>query len=263
MKKSILTLCILQMGILVFGQDKNEVPAITQTPENVSSTTVGVSKRFGVTLQLNSPSNDDIHVGWFNVDNESVDNYNLKHQSFSAGLVLNYKIQNETMLRFRFGVTSISIIESQTPDYPGENVNKTTGMQTKLHFAPGIVWQLSRNKFSLYGGLEIPINLHGKYTLTQFVPIYSPNLMISKYVTTLPRGYSLGLGAILGFSYAPASWFSVGAEFSPSMLYAKLSGTTTINNPSNFTNVPYHTNDEDKGYTFYDQRFSINVSVWF
>ena len=50
------------MGILVFGQDKNEVPTITQTPENVSSTTDGESKRFGVTLQLNSPSNDDIHA---------------------------------------------------------------------------------------------------------------------------------------------------------------------------------------------------------
>ena len=49
----------------------------------------------------------------------------------------------------------------------------------------------------------------------------------------------------------------------PIMLYAKLSGTTTVDNPYNNTNLPYHTNDEDKGYTFYDQRFSLNVSVWF
>lgn len=251
------------MGILAFGQDNNEVPAITQTPENVSSTTDGVSKKFGVTLQLNSPSNDDIHVGWFNTSNESIDNYNLKHQSFSAGLVLNYRVQNETTLRFRFGVTSISIIESQTQDYPSQNFNKTTGMQTKLHFAPGIVWQYSRNKFSLYGGLEIPVNLHGKYTLTQFAQKYSPSVMILKYVTTLPRGYSLGLGAILGFSYTPADWFSVGAEFAPSMLYAMLSGRTSTNDPYYDPTIISHTNDEDKGYTFYDQRFSLNVSVWF
>jgi len=263
MKKSILTLCLLQMGILAFGQDKNEVPAITKTPENVSSTTDGVSKRFGVTLQLNSPSNDDIHVGWFNTSNESIDNYDLKHQSFSAGLVLNYRIQNETTLRFRFGVTSISITESKPPSPNGDYILTATGMQTKLHFAPGIIWQLSRNKFSLYGGLEIPINLHGEYTLTQFVSPYIDGHANYQKTTTLPKGYSLGVGAILGFSYAPAGWFSVGAEFSPSMLYAKLSGRTSTNDPYYDPTIISHTNDEDKGYTFYDQRFSLNVSVWF
>jgi hypothetical protein len=84
--------------------------------------------------------------------------------------------------------------------------------------------------------------------------------------TNLPNGYSFGFGAIMGFNYFPAKWFSLGAEFSPSLLYAKLSGktTTVITSavPSNPT-IIYYTQDEEKGFTFFDQRFSINLSVWF
>lgn len=51
-----------------------------------------------------------------------------------------------------------------------------------------------------------------------------------------------------------------------SLLYARLSGETTnvvTDNLDPNINQTTHTQDEDKGFTFYDQRFSINVSVWF
>lgn len=47
---------------------------------------------------------------------------------------------------------------------------------------------------------------------------------------------------------------------------AKLSGKTTTIATSTVPSSPtttYNTQDEDKGFTFYDQRFSINLSVWF
>ena len=119
----------------------------------------------GLTFQINTPSKDDVRDGLYNKKNESIDDILLKHKSYSVGLLVNYKMQNQTILRFRFGVTrNLDEANFNFDHYYGiAIVVPGKGTQTKYHFAPGIVWIIidSKTKFSLYGGFEIPINLHG------------------------------------------------------------------------------------------------------
>jgi hypothetical protein len=134
------------------------------------------------------------------------------------------------------------------------------GQQTKVHFAPGITWGMSGKKFSFFGGFEIPINLHGKYTFTLITkaPFDDPTYQ----TITLPKGLSFGVGALMGFNYFPAKWISIGSEFSPSLLKAKLSGKTETTDSSAGTYV-WETQDEDKGLFYFEQRFSVNLAFWF
>lgn len=129
---------------------------------------------------------------------------------------------------------------------------------------------MNNDKFGLYGGFELPINLHGKFTMhntrVKSDMLTGDVLEYRSQTITIPSGYSFGLGAILGFNYFPVRSFSIGTEFSPSLLYAKLSGeTTSVVTDDLDPSVEHisHTQDEEKGFTFYEQRFSIHVSVWF
>ncbi len=260
---SLLIICLLMMSVIVYGQEQKEKMSIKQIEIGIQP--VSHEKRLGLTFQINTPSKDDVRDGLYNKKNESIDDILLKHKSYSVGLLVNYKMQNQTILRFRFGVTrNLDEANFNFDNYYGiAIVVPGKGTQTKYHFAPGIVWTIidSKAKFSLYGGFEIPINLHGQYKITENI-ILADNYAEPLFVTKLPKGYSLGVAAIFGLSYEPCNWFSAGVEFSPSLLYAKLSGKTTYYFNA-FESSQYHLNDEDKGYTFYDQRLSLNLSVWF
>jgi hypothetical protein len=195
----------------------------------------------------------------------------LKHKTYAGGFLAIYNINTETTVRLRFGRTNFFIDEYKDEYISGvQYVESNKGQQTKTQIAPGIIWKINSNKLVLFGGFELPVNLHGTFTM-DYVFKGTDSLTGSltgsgQQTTTLPGGHSFGIGALMGFNYFPAKWFSMGAEFSPSLLYAKLSGkTTTVRNssvPPVPTNTSY-TQDEDKGFTFYDQRFSINLSVWF
>lgn len=228
-------------------------------------------KKIGVTLQVSSPSKDDVKLGWYTIDTESIDGYKLKHKSYATGVLFNYNIKEEAVLRLRLGMSK-SYIDEYSKQYGDDisYVESSEGKQTKLHIAPGIAWKMNKDKFSLYGGFELPINLHGEFTMRN-TKVRSDKLTgnvldYSGYNITIPSGYSFGMGAILGFNYSLVKSFSVGAEFSPSLLYAKLSGETTtvvIDELDSSIEHISHTQDEEKGFTFYEQRFSINLSVWF
>lgn len=249
MTKYFLTLYILLTSLFSFGQDK----------------------KFGITLQVSSPSKDDISLGWYNIDVESIDGYNLKHKSYAGGVLANYNVNDQTTIRLRFGMTKY-FIDEYKDEYLGgvRNVESNKGQQSKTHFAPGIIWKINKNKLDLFGGFEIPINLHGQFTMnwtyTNTDSLTGTVTNSGQQKTTLPKGHSFGVGALMGFNYFPAKWFSVGAEFSPSLLYAKLSGkteTVSISSVPSASTTIYYTQDEEKGFTFYENRFSINLSVWF
>lgn len=225
----------------------------------------GQENKIGLTAQLNSPSKDNIGIGWFNIDSESIDEYNLKHSSYSLGLIAHYRIAEDMTTRVRFGYTHIGILEYSNFDLAGVNFNESNnGTQDKIHFAPGIYWPVAFKKVEFYGGFEIPINLHGQFKADYIyiqTDLATNSIIYEEHSTqVLPNGYSIGIGALLGFNYLPTNWFSLGAEFSPNMLYARLSGKTTWSDQNGNT---FNTQDENKGVTFYDTRFSLNINFWF
>jgi hypothetical protein len=221
--------------------------------------------KFGITLQLNSPSKDDIRVGWFEVDSESVDGYSLEHRSFGGGLLFHYQVRANTTVRLRTGLTRTFIKE--TSDAVSTTFAK--GEQLKYHFAPGIVWSITENKFTIHGGFELPVNLSAPYEYvyeTQEQDASGEVIYHENQTSTLGRGYSFGAGALMGFSYRVSDAVSVGAEFASALLYANLGGrikATAIDYVSGNRWTSDVEGDSEEGFIFGDRRFSIGVTYHF
>lgn len=200
MKKSLLLLCLF-LPLVVFSQN---------------SASFAPSKRLGVSLQLNSPNPDDIGVGWFDIDTESVDNHNLRHKSFSLGAVLQYRVREETALRVRVARTGIWVKEYQPSLETGGYLASNTvyGRQVKWQVAPGIAWEFSpTERLRCYVGFELPFNFHGKYKFDQtqlsVTPTAGDTLSYESSKYTIPKGHSLGVAAIAGFNYFLGEGFSL------------------------------------------------------
>lgn len=217
------------------------------------------NKKIGLTAQVSNPIRDT-QVGWFDIDNESFDNYNVKDKSYALGLFGSYKVK-ESIVRLRFNYTKINIEEYHDLYQTGtKDFTSVKGLQNKITIAPGITWILNNNKLDLYFGFELPLTLHGKYKLVSEIILSdsaSGSILSSYYGTAeIPKGYSIGIGGIGGFNYFIHPNLSVGAEYSPSLLYAKLGGQTR-------GEYGYTTEDALEGFTFFEQRFSIGISIWF
>jgi hypothetical protein len=226
--------------------------------------------KFGITLQVSNPIRDT-QVGWFDIDNESFDNHNVRDNSYALGLLFQYRLE-DAYLRFRVNSTKINILEyqdNQTDQY--RNKTDVHGFQNKLTLAPGITWVLNHRNLDLYFGFELPVTLHGVFTLdNQSLRTGMSNdeiLFKGNIVSKIPRGYSVGVGGIFGFNYFFHPKFSMGTEFSPSLLYARLAGQTDIRMDITTPDQQFlsESNSQDAlyGYTFYENRFSFGLSVWF
>lgn len=222
--------------------------------------------KFGISAQIFNPIND-VQLYWFNIDYESIDNHNLKDQSFGLGAQLYYNLKNETQLRFRFGWSRIHILEIQDQDIPSLGIHildQGLGKQHQFHFAPGIGWSMEESRFQLIGGFELPINYVGRFDLTadfQQSNLYNDSIVEQDHSTiSIPAGFSIGLGAYLGFVYNFKKYISIGAEFSPSLLYGNYGGrTATSDYASTFQFEASYTDDSSTGFTFYQNRFSLNI----
>ena len=255
MKKELLLLIfsLLLSGMSVHGQDS--LSFLSQ-------------KRFGITLQLNSPNPDEVNVGWFNIDTESLDDHNLLHKSFSLGAALHYRLDKETTLRLRFarGTTHVEEYQEEVYDPRMDEYRREfmAGHQVKLQIAPSVIWELGSGRLRFFAGFELPVNLHGDYEFKSAATVLDGNRQFkyeAESVIVLPKGYSVGIGAVSGFNYYLTRALSMGAEFSPSLLYARLSGKTRNKDAAQMPpDRDYLTRDENRGFTFYEQRFSLNLS---
>jgi hypothetical protein len=225
---------------------------------------------FGATLLVSNPIRDT-QVSWFDIDNESFDNYNVKDRSYAVGILGFYKV-NASTLRVRLNKTKINIEEYHDLYLTGtRDYTSVKGQQKKLTIAPGISWNVSESKLKVYFGFEIPLTLHGKFTLTQETLLSDSitNTLISDSYRTsvIPKGYSIGIGGLFGFTYFLHPNLSIGAEASPSLLYARLAGKTSGNyswtTPPPGQSNSITTEDGLEGYTFFENRFSIALSIWF
>jgi hypothetical protein len=239
MRKTLLLIFILIESVLAFGQ----------------------TNKYGFSLQINNVSNE-FYNDMFNSYMRGA------HKSFSTGFMFCYNLSNESTLRLRFGYTKFN--------YKNENENLQSQYQsnenqtreaTTLSFAPGIIWKITRNKLDLYAGFELPVNISKDIKYEQNYRYQTEQaLTYSNETESFPKQNSYGIAAILGFNYFLQKWIAIGAEFSPALLYLKQSGEYINIYQSNDPGEPYQKTTKSqidrKGYTLYDQRFSINISFW-
>ena len=118
------------------------IPTTAWTQDSISIKKA--SKPISLTLQVSNPVADDIYIGWFNIDTESIDNYKLKTSSYSVGLVGQFHIDKTTTLRLRTAITVTNIKEhNDNPRESGPDQVVTSesniGEQIKIHVAPGVL----------------------------------------------------------------------------------------------------------------------------
>ncbi len=208
-------------------------------------------------------------MGWFDVDMESMDNYNIKENSYALGILGTYKTSSMTNYRVRINYTKIGIKEYHDQYYVGiRNNESVTGSQNKVTIAPGVSWNLSKEKLDVYFGIEIPFTLHRKfdvdYKSVQTDSASGAQITYMYIKNEIPNGYSVGVGGIFGFNYFLSSKLSLGAEFSPSLLYSNLGGNVKVKASS--TQSPQTavgiSEDNFRGFTHYENRFSFGISLW-
>jgi hypothetical protein len=258
MKNSILILCILLTTLLSFGQQNKDSVLLKQNSTNEISAKHQYHKMFGITFQLNNLPNDEFYTKWFNRSKESINNSNKIHKSYSIGLLANYNLSDEVTLRFRYGLTNYFI--ERYYYYPDRRYNGyLKEKQTIIQFAPGIVGKINENKLSFFGGIEIPYNLIGEYSEISYTIDNNDHSLSNKRIITIPKQSSYGVGVLIGFNYFPVKWLSIGSEFSPSIQYSKQSGiirTVYVGDKTIESKL------SEKGYSFYDHRFSLNLAIW-
>jgi hypothetical protein len=220
----------------------------------------GKKAKIDLSLLLSNPIRDT-QVGWFDIDNESFDNYNVRDNSFSIGIANSYAINDDAKWRLRINYSSINVNEYH--DIFIRDVQEVTaviGRQSKFSISPGFLWTLNHKRIYINVGFEIPVILHGKYRLTvdqTQLDMVNQTKSSSFSKSQIPRGFSVGTGAIVGFDYTVSNYFSLGAELSPSLLYGRLGGNTTTSTISDNNASQSGTSDRLYGITFFEFRFSI------
>ncbi len=164
-----------------------------------------------------------------------------RDKSLSYGLFSTLSLTENCFLRFNIGITTIHIIShSDSRDEIGYGqcipciVGEEEIKQSRYYFNPAFGLKLDKKLFTFYGGLELPITIHGNYLYSAKETDYDINSSVTgkiDYLTYAPGGFSLGIGGFAGFDFYLVKNFSFGATFSSALLYSKLGGriVTTYN----------------------------------
>ena len=224
---------------------------------------------FNLGLNISNPIRDT-QVGWFDIDEESFDGYNLNNKSIAFELNSLYAFEKFD-LRLRFNYMSINILEYQDVFISGirtqENVH---GVQNKFSIAPGLFRSLDFDKLILSFGFEAIYSSHGQFKIDMYTKqtnISSGNLIYDYYGTAIiPSGFTFGIGTPFIFGFKFGKRFIIQAEYSPSLYYAKLGGTTMN---TSYSNTPIYidygttyTEDFYKGFSHSEHRFSFGIIYW-
>jgi hypothetical protein len=198
-----------------------------------------------------------------------------KNKSSSFGITGTYKLNENTFFSCNTGIVNINFYEQvdsrMNQSVPGPGYSLATGSftQTRYYFSPRIGWEMRKNKFGLYGGFALPFTFSKKYKNdgtdihydANNVNDYSYNSQI-----ILPGGFSIGVGAFVGFNFYCLKHFSIGAEVSSSYSYYKQGGTytTTIESivPPTSTNSNSNLNTV-KGFDYSGEKLSFNITYLF
>ena len=223
---------------------QNDSPSNENKKASIShaqDTTKTKMNKFGISVQVNTIDK------FSQYDNTVLNNfgYNDLHgewqnKSLSFGLTGIDNLNENLFLRFKSDMTTLNIVfhrDSRKDGYgtvPATNiVGDAQIKQIRYSIVPGMAWQISKNKFSGYGGFELPLNIYKSFTYIGQENDYDSTFTTVNYngfySYSMPGGYSFGAGAFAGFKICPLQHFYIGAEFSSAILYYHLGGNIIEN----------------------------------
>lgn len=124
-----------------------------------------------------------------------------------------------------------------TPDGIASNGNQTRETSKSWYLAPGFTGSHRLGKFSLNGGLEIPVYwLSRLETSNSYTDLLTPEAPVYETVRSFPGGMSFGIGPVGGISYHPIPLVSIGFELRSAWMVTRLEGNYEETN--NWTGEP-------------------------
>jgi hypothetical protein len=193
---------------------------------SISCTVIAQSKKTSLSFTFgNAPH--DFKIGWYEVDAESFDDYDVEKYSFSLGVKVERQLSNNVNLRLRASYLQIKFHEYHDDEVQYRDALST---QQKLQLAPGIIFPFIKDRITLYGGFEGIVYYHGEVeTLFKFTNKLFPYSHPNQSVSTIPSGYTFGAAPLMGFNFNLSKTFFIEAEFSMLMTYGTTGGETQTN----------------------------------
>lgn len=224
-------------------------------------------RKIGVLVSVNNPIRDVKRFSFFSKDTKQwFDEKVNEYRGYSLGLAGMYRLE-KGFFRLRFQYSKINRTERLSRNW-FFNMNEFIELQTrqqKFSLAPGFFFSSNEKKGNFYGGIELPLNYHGRYKMTRSSTLINPTnglLRDKKVESAIPHDYSAGIGAVFGLEIM-ALPISVMMEFSPVLLYA----FPIENNDSGGFNKPISVlrmNEQPlHGYFFLQHNLSFGISYWF
>jgi len=194
-----------------------------------------------------------------------------KNMSIAPGLTINYYADENTVLRLKGIYTHRDV--KQTSDFIdtlGTKAHVESQLeQTLFKIAPGFEWTYFVQRFCFYGGFEIPYTYQSDFTVntTEIDSIGGSATTVQiNSKTTIPGGFSIGLGFFAGSTFYFPKLLGIGFEISSAYQYTKLGGTiktdaaTTDNPPITFSSEYF---DQKALWKFLPLQASVHLSIRF
>ena len=195
-------------------------------------------------------------------------------KSYSYSIIPKYRINNDILLRFEFGITNLDLEANVDAKGGLDHDISNTEISSRIYrYTPGFQWTFMKTKrIESYCGMTATyinykaVNNNG-YGERRDLATDTIQYQGSSKIWT-PGGFALGIGALAGFNIYLHRQISVGAEFSSSASYYKLGGATTgediqtFPKPITTTSIGTYTNSY-KGFKISKIISSFNISVWF
>ena len=169
---------------------------------------------------------------------------NTKDKSFSLIMIGKYAVNKNNDLRLKIGLTKLSIATTNN-DLDTINgsrtINDASKRQFNFHIAPGIIWNLHKERFTFFAGFEVPVNIDGISKVRDYIEIIIDSINTISYTREVngkvKNGWSVGIGNIAGVSFKVTDFISLESSISISYLYNKYGGKDAFNLITTGTNL--------------------------
>ena len=209
-------------------------------------------------------------IGGVELDDDLYNTGDYTNRSIAPGITLNYYADNITLLRLKGIYTQRNIEQSMVAliDTFGTSTHITTQFdQTLFKIAPGFGWVYFVERFSFYGGFEVPYTYHSDMTVdTREVDSIAGTAHELNTKTTVPGGFYNGLGCFAGSTVDRERIFGFGFEIASAYQYSKLGGDITSHGETNdqppvIVESSFH--DQKELWKFTPLQASLHLSIRF
>lgn len=194
-----------------------------------------------------------------------------ENKSIAPGITFNYYADDITVLRLKLIYTKRNIHSRvDLADSLGNFfVDDRQYDQQIFKIAPGFQWTYIVERFSFYGGFELPFTFQQDFVRTGYSldsSTVNETRIENNSTLTIPPGYSIGIGCFAGSTFYFPRLFGIGFEVSSAYQYSKLGGvikTHSVTTDTPLQIVDSEFTDESTFYKFSPLQASLHLSIRF